>query len=91
MAAGGRSLVVRETPGHTRGHVVFVDETTADAGMLFAGDHVLPHITPSIGFEPAARPGALTRFLTSLAALRTEAAVREVLEDFNRRVRRDRM
>ena len=40
--------------------------------MLFAGDHVLPHITPSIGFEPAARPGALTRFLTSLAALRAE-------------------
>jgi len=27
----------------------------------------------------------------SLAGLRTEAAVREVLEDFNRRVRRDRM
>jgi glyoxylase-like metal-dependent hydrolase (beta-lactamase superfamily II) len=72
LAAGGRSLVVRETPGHTRGHVVFVDETTAGAGMLFAGDHVLPHITPSIGFEPAARPGALTRFLTSLAALRAE-------------------
>jgi glyoxylase-like metal-dependent hydrolase (beta-lactamase superfamily II) len=75
LQAGGRSLVVRETPGHTRGHVVFVDETdgiTAGAGMLYAGDHVLPHITPSIGFEPAARPGALTRFLTSLAALRAE-------------------
>ena len=53
--------------------MVFVDETTAGrAAMLFAGDHVLPHITPSIGFEPAARPGALTRFLTSLAALRAE-------------------
>jgi glyoxylase-like metal-dependent hydrolase (beta-lactamase superfamily II) len=72
LSAGGRSLVVRETPGHTRGHVVFVDETTADATMLFAGDHVLPHITPSIGFEPAAQPGALTRFLSSLAALRAE-------------------
>ncbi|PVZ07741.1 MBL fold metallo-hydrolase [Actinomycetospora cinnamomea] len=72
LSAGGRSLVVRETPGHTRGHLVFVDETTADATMLFAGDHVLPHITPSIGFEPAARPGALTRFLSSLAALRAE-------------------
>ena len=30
-------------------------------------------------------------FPESLAGLRTEAAVREVLEDFNRRVRRDRM
>ena len=72
LQAGGRSLVVRETPGHTRGHLVFVDETAPDATMLFAGDHVLPHITPSIGFEPAARPGALTRFLSSLAALRAE-------------------
>ena len=72
LAAGGRSLVVRETPGHTRGHVVFVDETAADRTMLFAGDHVLPHITPSIGFEPAAQPGALTRYLSSLAALRAE-------------------
>ncbi|MDF2976008.1 MAG: hypothetical protein K0S40_736 [Actinomycetospora sp.] len=72
LEAGGRSLRVRETPGHTRGHVVFVDETTADRTMLFAGDHVLPHITPSIGFEPAAQPGALTRYLSSLAALRSE-------------------
>jgi glyoxylase-like metal-dependent hydrolase (beta-lactamase superfamily II) len=72
LRAGGRSLVARETPGHTRGHMVFVDETTVDGAMLYAGDHVLPHITPSIGFEPAARPGALIRYLSSLAALRAE-------------------
>lgn len=72
LRAGGRSLVARETPGHTRGHLVFVDETVADGPMLYAGDHVLPHITPSIGFEPAARPGALIRYLSSLAALRAE-------------------
>jgi glyoxylase-like metal-dependent hydrolase (beta-lactamase superfamily II) len=71
LDAGGRRLVVRETPGHTRGHVVFVDET-GEAPMLYAGDHVLPHITPSIGFEPAATPGALNRYLTSLAAMRAE-------------------
>jgi glyoxylase-like metal-dependent hydrolase (beta-lactamase superfamily II) len=71
LRVGGRALVARETPGHTRGHVVFVDETTAEP-MLYAGDHVLPHITPSIGFEPAARPGALIRYLASLAALRAE-------------------
>ncbi|GAA4776428.1 MBL fold metallo-hydrolase [Actinomycetospora chlora] len=72
LDAGGRRLVVRETPGHTRGHVVFVDETPGVASMLYAGDHVLPHITPSIGFEPAATPGALSRYLTSLAAVRAE-------------------
>ena len=44
-----RTLRVVPTPGHTQGHVVFTD---AGAGLLFAGDHVLPHITPSIGFEP---------------------------------------
>jgi glyoxylase-like metal-dependent hydrolase (beta-lactamase superfamily II) len=43
-----RTLEVVETPGHTQGHVVFVDDA---AGLLFAGDHVLPHITPSIGFD----------------------------------------
>lgn len=63
-----RRLTAHETPGHTRGHLVFADD---DAGLLFAGDHVLPHITPSIGFEPAARPGALIRFLGSLARVRS--------------------
>jgi glyoxylase-like metal-dependent hydrolase (beta-lactamase superfamily II) len=43
-----RRLRVIATPGHTRGHVVFHDP---EARVLFAGDHVLPHITPSIGVE----------------------------------------
>ncbi|MBN9619103.1 MAG: MBL fold metallo-hydrolase, partial [Actinobacteria bacterium] len=41
-----RTLRVISTPGHTRGHVVFHDP---EHDTLFAGDHVLPHITPSIG------------------------------------------
>jgi glyoxylase-like metal-dependent hydrolase (beta-lactamase superfamily II) len=47
--------------------VVFTD---LDDGLLFAGDHILPHITPSIGFE--ARPGAspLGDYLRSLAVVR---------------------
>ena len=63
----GRSLRVVETPGHTRGHVVFEDQA---AGLLFAGDHVLPTITPSIGFEPALSPDPLGNFLGSLARVR---------------------
>ena len=62
-----RSLEVVATPGHTQGHVVFRD---ADAGVLFAGDHVLPHITPSIGFEPVPMVSPLRDFLASLDALR---------------------
>ncbi len=63
----GRRLAVVETPGHTRGHVVFHDDA---AGLLFAGDHVLPAITPSIGFEPALSPDPLGAFLGSLAKVR---------------------
>ena len=64
----GRALEVVETPGHTRGHVVFFDR---GAGLLFAGDHVLPTITPSIGFEAAMQPDPLGAFMRSLARVRS--------------------
>ena len=59
-----RTLRAVHTPGHTRGHLIYHD---AAAGIIFAGDHVLPHITPSIGFEPAAHRMALRDYLASLA------------------------
>jgi glyoxylase-like metal-dependent hydrolase (beta-lactamase superfamily II) len=64
----GRTLRVIPTPGHTRGHVVFAD---TDHGLLFAGDHVLPHITPSIGFEAARPPLPLWDYLGSLRLVRS--------------------
>jgi len=70
---GRRALRVIPTPGHTRGHVVYLDES---AGLLFAGDHVLPHITPSIGFE-LAEPGLpLLDYLNSLRLMTTFADAR---------------
>lgn len=63
VAVGTRRLTVLETPGHTRGHVVFHDP---EARLLFAGDHVLPHITPSIGFESRPSTSPLARYLSSL-------------------------
>jgi glyoxylase-like metal-dependent hydrolase (beta-lactamase superfamily II) len=60
---GPRSLRAIHTPGHTSGHVVFHDEASS---LLFAGDHVLPHITPSIGFQPHISRLALRDFLGSL-------------------------
>lgn len=63
VALGRRDLDVFATPGHTSGHVVFRD---AAAGLLFAGDHVLPHITPSIGLEPVPHPKPLRGYLDSL-------------------------
>ena len=67
IEVGARSLDAVSTPGHTQGHFVFADRA---AGLLFAGDHVLPTITPSIGFEPAYVQQPLRDFLGSLAKVR---------------------
>lgn len=67
LAVGDRTIDAIATPGHTAGHFVFAD---LDAGLLFAGDHVLPTITPSIGFESAPRPNRLQDFLESLEKVR---------------------
>ncbi len=63
----GRTLEAVDTPGHTAGHLVFYDDA---AGLLFAGDHVLPTITPSIGFEPVLSQNPLGAFLSSLRVVR---------------------
>mgnify|MGYP001344537086 CR=1 FL=1 len=67
VSLAARTLQVVETPGHTRGHVVFVDRA---AELMFAGDHVLPHITPSIGFEAALAELPLADYLGSLRLVR---------------------
>ncbi len=63
-----RTLRVIATPGHTRGHVVFHD---IDANVLFGGDHVLPHITPSIGIELTRPPSPLRDYMASLELMRS--------------------
>ena len=67
LEVGDRTWDAVHTPGHTQGHYVFADRT---AGLLFAGDHVLPTITPSIGFEPVPAALPLGDFLASLAKVR---------------------
>ncbi len=68
VRVGERSLLTVPTPGHTAGHVVFRDDA---AGLLFSGDHVLPHITPSIGFVPDPGLLPLRDFLDSLRLVRS--------------------
>lgn len=63
----GRELQAVHTPGHTAGHMVFHDVAN---GLLFAGDHVLPAITPSIGLEASLSDDPLSAFLRSLAVIR---------------------
>lgn len=73
FVVGGRRLRAIPTPGHTNGHYVFAD---ANAKLLFSGDHVLPHITPSIGFQPQRVHGALQQFLDSLELMLNEPDMR---------------
>jgi len=72
---GGRVVRVVWTPGHTDGHAALFDE---DDGLLFAGDHVLPHITSNISLYPWSRPDPLGDFLGALRAVRA-LDVRRVL------------
>lgn len=67
FALGKTRLQAMHTPGHTRGHLVYVD---ADQRVIFTGDHVLPHITPSVGFESAPAELPLAHYLSSLRAVR---------------------
>ena len=68
ITVGSRTIDAVHTPGHTPGHFVFAERA---AGLLFAGDHVLPTITPSIGFTvpPTALP--LGDFMASLTKVRS--------------------
>jgi len=67
LEVAGRTIDAVHTPGHTQGHFVFADRPS---GLLFAGDHVLPTITPSIGFEPAPVVSPLGDFMASLTKVR---------------------
>src|SRR2546430_1371896 len=60
---GSRRLRVEWTPGHSPGHICLYD--SAD-GLLFAGDHVLPELSPNIGLHPQSTPDPLHDYLQGL-------------------------
>lgn len=66
LAIPGSELEAIHTPGHTRGHLVFDDHAR---NVMFTGDHLLPQITPSIGFEARPGPSPLADFMNSLAVV----------------------
>ncbi|MDV7354373.1 MBL fold metallo-hydrolase [Rhodococcus oxybenzonivorans] len=66
LRIGQHAIDVVHTPGHTKGHIVFHD---TQRGLLFSGDHVLPSITPSIGFELGEWDLPLGRYLDSLSRM----------------------
>lgn len=60
---GDRSYRPIVTPGHAAGHVCFLDEERSE---LFCGDHVLPQITPNVGYLPGFDDNPLRSYLQSL-------------------------
>jgi glyoxylase-like metal-dependent hydrolase (beta-lactamase superfamily II) len=71
VPVGNRSCRVVWTPGHSDHHYILVDDS---AGMIFAGDHLLPTITPNIGLYPECRPDPLGDYLWSLGRFERESA-----------------
>src|SRR5579859_4050678 len=51
------------TPGHSAGHICLYDGRNK---VLLSGDHVLPHITPSVGLHVRAASNPLADYLDSL-------------------------
>jgi glyoxylase-like metal-dependent hydrolase (beta-lactamase superfamily II) len=58
-----RSLGVVHTPGHSPGHVCFVDEA---AGVVYTGDHVLARTTPNVSVHPGSGDNPLADYVASL-------------------------
>jgi len=52
-----------ETPGHSPGHVCFIERA---AGIAFTGDHILSHSTPNVGVFPGSYGSPLHDYMTSL-------------------------
>lgn len=59
---GEREIQVVTTPGHTSGHCVFY---LVRERVMVAGDHLLPKITPHVGFFPGGPANPLGDFLAS--------------------------
>ena len=63
LQMGRRELRVEWTPGHSPGHICLYDRQD---GLLFAGDHMLPELSPNIGLHPQSTPDPLHEYLDGL-------------------------
>jgi glyoxylase-like metal-dependent hydrolase (beta-lactamase superfamily II) len=75
LTVGRYSLLAVHTPGHTPGHLTFLDRNT---GLLFSGDHLLPRITPNISIGRLWAGNPVGDYLDSLHTV-AELDVQEVL------------
>ena len=75
IPAGKFSLEVLHTPGHADGHICLYERSR---GLLFAGDHILPQVTPNISLSPFSESNPLGDYLASISAI-SRMAVNTVL------------
>jgi glyoxylase-like metal-dependent hydrolase (beta-lactamase superfamily II) len=66
LQMGRRRLRVEWTPGHSPGHICLYDRKEK---LLFAGDHMLPELSPNIGLHPQSTPDPLHEYLDGLRRL----------------------
>ncbi|HEY8863899.1 MAG TPA: MBL fold metallo-hydrolase [Candidatus Dormibacteraeota bacterium] len=66
LQLGRRLLRVEWTPGHSPGHICLYDR---QAKLLFAGDTILPDLSPNIGLHPQSTPDPLHEYLDGLRRL----------------------
>jgi glyoxylase-like metal-dependent hydrolase (beta-lactamase superfamily II) len=66
LELGRRRLRVEWTPGHSPGHVCLFD---VDSRTLFAGDQLLPNVSPNIALHPQSTPNPLDDYLAGLRRL----------------------
>jgi glyoxylase-like metal-dependent hydrolase (beta-lactamase superfamily II) len=75
LRMGCVTVYVLWTPGHSPGHICL--HAPAE-GLLFAGDHVLPDLSPNIGLHPQSTPDPLHEYLDGLRRV-AELEPRQVL------------
>jgi glyoxylase-like metal-dependent hydrolase (beta-lactamase superfamily II) len=63
ITLGRHALRVEWTPGHSPGHICLFEPRE---GLLFAGDHILPQLSPNIGLHPQSTPDPLHDYLDGL-------------------------
>src|SRR5690242_19467127 len=63
VVMGRHTLHIEWTPGHSPGHVCLFER---GSGLLFAGDHILPELSPNIGLHPQSTPDPLHDYLDGL-------------------------
>jgi glyoxylase-like metal-dependent hydrolase (beta-lactamase superfamily II) len=66
IKTGRFDLEAISTPGHSPGHMSFYEPASQ---ILFSGDHILPRLSPSIGYEPHFLGDPLGDYLSSLHEL----------------------